>query len=295
MSEKTNQELIMEITRDKTLSTEEKNAKIKDIMLGKFKNADEIKVPDCTHYKKFCNKFKFKCCNKFYDCCRCHNQAGLCNNPIVIDTINCSKCETTQDPSNSCIQCGTQFSRSYCEICNIWSEKNIYHCEKCGLCRVGTLDKFFHCDNCQSCFKKPKEIIPDNFEQPEQLQPLQQHQCTVVLSSTTQCVLCLETAATTSQYHLMVLGCNHPVHKECLNMALKANNYKCPLCRKSMINMQYFWSLTDQEILQHPLPPEAARKRNIMCYDCNAKTLDADWHFFGIKCHTCGSYNTSTE
>jgi len=275
----TNQQLIMEINRDKTLSTQEKTNKIRDIMLGKFKNVEEIKLPDCTHYKKLCTKFYFTCCNKTYDCCRCHNQAELCKGPIVINNITCSNCQLKQVPSNMCIGCAKKFSRSHCEICNIWSEKNIYHCVKCGLCRIGSVDKYFHCDNCQCCFKKSSQDA---------------HHCTTILSTNTQCVLCLETAATTSQYHLTVLQCKHPVHTECLTNALRNNNYKCPLCRKSMINMQYSWSILDQEILLHPLPDEAKRKINIICYDCETKSENVDWHFFGCKCLGCGSYNTSS-
>lgn len=280
---KSNQELILDINKDSSLSAEEKRARIRDIMLGKFKNVEEIKVPDCTHYKKLCNKFHFTCCNKTYDCCRCHNQAGLCTNQINIDEISCVSCGFKQGPSTNCGRCNTKFSRSYCGICNIWSEKYIYHCEKCGLCRIGSLDKFIHCDNCQCCVKKPK--TPDS----------PQHVCKISLSKKTQCLLCLETAETTSQYHLLVLECNHPVHAECQQLAFRNGNYKCPLCRKSMGNMQMLWANIDYEILVHPLPEEAKKKVNIVCYDCRLKTAGADWHLFGIKCGQCGSYNTSTE
>ncbi len=278
-NEKTNQQLIMEIHRDKSLTAEEKAIKIKDVMLGKYKNIEKIHIPDCTHYKKKCNNFIFECCGRVYDCCRCHNQASLCNKPILISEIVCSECNTKQIPSNTCVNCKIKFSRSHCEICNIWSEKNIYHCDKCGLCRVGSLDKYFHCDNCQGCFKISGTP----------------HSCATVLSATTQCLLCLETSASTSQYHLMALSCKHPVHSECLNLALRNGNYKCPMCRKSMINMQHYWTLKDQEILLHPLPEDVKKKINILCYDCGAKTENADWHIFGTKCNSCNSYNTSSE
>ncbi len=277
---KTNQELVMEIHRNTTLTTEEKNEKIRDIMLGKFKNEDTINVPECTHYKKQCEKFHFTCCNKIYDCCRCHNHTNMCNNKIKIDTIKCKMCGITQIPTNLCVQCNIKFSRSHCDVCNIWSEKNIFHCDKCKICRIGEQENYFHCDNCQGCFK----ISKDN-DHP--------HECGSNVSTTTQCLLCLENAST-SQYKLICLSkCKHPVHSECLTLALQNGNYKCPLCRKCMVNMSTYWILMDNEIIMHPLPEEIKKKVNILCYDCENKTENIDWHFIGIKCGPCNSYNTS--
>lgn len=276
----TKQEMIIQINRDTTLTNDEKRQRINDIMLGKYKDPTKILLPSCTHYKKMCNKFHFNCCDKIYDCCRCHNQANLCNKTIFVDNICCDKCGFEQTPSSNCSNCGIQFSRSFCEICNIWSEKDIYHCNKCGLCRVGKADKYFHCDNCESCFKLPKN--DENI-----------HICITPLSKTTQCLLCLESAATTSQYHLMAIKCAHVVHHECLISSLKNGNYKCPLCRKSMIDMTQNWNILDQEILLNQLPEEIKKKVNITCFDCSHKSSDVDWHFIGLKCKSCGSYNTS--
>lgn len=277
---KSNKELIMEIHRNTALTSDEKNAKIREIMLGKFQNSEKIIMDACTHYKKQCTNFHFTCCEKIYDCCRCHNQANMCNGKINIDTIECKKCGTSQSPSYSCVKCFVKFSRSHCSICNIWSEKNIFHCEKCGICRVGEQSNYFHCDNCQGCFKIAKDD-----EHP--------HECCSNLSPSIQCLLCLENAYT-SQYKLICLSkCKHPVHGECMRMALQNGNYKCPLCRKCMIDMTTYWTVVDNEILSHPLPEELMKKVSILCYDCGNKTENADWHFIGVKCNTCNSYNTS--
>lgn len=285
------QDLILEVTRNKSLTPEEKKTKIQNIMLGDY----EIVIPECTHYKKSCGNFHFTCCDKYYDCCRCHNQANICNKSIEIDSIKCLKCNENQIPSETCINCNVKFSRSYCLICNIWSEKNIFHCEKCGLCRVGEQDKYFHCDNCQACFKKTTTTNGNDVDSSDILQLSNQHICLngVSYSKTTQCLLCLENAST-SQFILTLLPkCHHFAHAECIQLALKNNNYKCPLCRKSMIDMQYNWFVLDTEILLHPLPEELNKKVDILCYDCENKTENIDWHFIGIKCGNCGSYNTS--
>lgn len=279
---KSNQELIMEIHRDKNLTGDEKRKKINEIMLGKYKSTEEIKIPECFHYKKLCDKFYFSCCNKYYDCCKCHNQKETCGNEIKIESINCVKCNNRQDPSEKCKYCDIKFSRSFCKICNIWSEKFIYHCEKCTICRIGTADKLFHCDNCQACIKKSK--TPGEIE----------HVCKSNLSKTIDCSLCLENSKT-SQNKLMVLDCNHVVHHECLVVSLENNNYKCPCCRKSMIKMDMFWRNVDMQIMLHPLPEEIKKKVNIICYDCCENSDQVDWHILGIKCIKCNSYNTSTR
>jgi len=49
----------------------------------------------------------------------------------------------------------------------------------------------------------------------------------------------------------------------------------------------------DQEIAQTPMPEELqALKMQILCKDCSQKT-EATYHFYGLKCSACGSYNTT--
>ena len=41
------------------------------------------------------------------------------------------------------------------------------------------------------------------------------------------------------------------------------------------------------------LPAELKDKKvDILCNECLTKTKDAPFHFFGIKCQNCGTYNT---
>lgn len=303
---KSKQKLILEINRNNLLSNEEKKIKIKEIMMGKYQNEKNIIKIDCNHYRKLCDQFYFTCCNKIYDCCRCHNQANLCKLKPTIKSIRCIKCDLHQNPNTNCSNCFVKFSRSHCDICNIWSEKNIFHCTKCGICRIGEQNKYFHCDSCQGCFKickndNEKNGQPDQISQTDQTNQTNQtnqnkhgkHICVSNLSPTIQCLLCLENAST-SQFKLTCLEkCKHPVHSECLLLALKNGNYKCPMCRKSMINMSQNWKIIEQEILLHPLPEEAKKKVNILCNDCENKSDDLDWHFFGIKCNTCNGFNTT--
>ena len=41
------------------------------------------------------------------------------------------------------------------------------------------------------------------------------------------------------------------------------------------------------------MPPELKDKRvNVICNECLHKTMDAPFHFYGVKCGSCESYNT---
>lgn len=48
-------------------------------------------------------------------------------------------------------------------------------------------------------------------------------------------------------------------------------------------------------IALQPVPPELARVVNIMCNDCEQDEDDRRWHFLGVRCNSCGSFNTSVE
>jgi Zinc-ribbon len=41
-----------------------------------------------------------------------------------------------------------------------------------------------------------------------------------------------------------------------------------------------------------PLPPEMTRVVDISCIDCGAQDKDRRWHFLGIQCGECSSFNT---
>lgn len=60
-----------------------------------------------------------------------------------------------------------------------------------------------------------------------------------------------------------------------------------------MGDLRHHWRNLDDEIAQTPLPPDLRHKWvRVTCADCNASS-DARFHFVGLKCGPCGSYNTS--
>jgi hypothetical protein len=48
-------------------------------------------------------------------------------------------------------------------------------------------------------------------------------------------------------------------------------------------------------IALQPVPAEMARSVDILCFDCEAVDTNRRWHFLGVRCNSCLSYNTNVE
>ena len=44
-----------------------------------------------------------------------------------------------------------------------------------------------------------------------------------------------------------------------------------------------------------PMPADLARIVDIMCNDCERKSDGLSWHFLGVQCPGCESFNTVVE
>lgn len=90
---------------------------------------------------------------------------------------------------------------------------------------------------------------------------------------------------------VVFMQCGHSIHRHCFNEHMNSS-YKCPICNKSCINMEYQFRNYDIAILTQPMPPEYRDARAIIsCNDCSAKSQTA-YHWLGLKCTVCNSYNT---
>jgi RING finger/CHY zinc finger protein 1 len=250
-SEQEKRELIKSINLDKSLSDKEKRIKIQQIMMGNFNNASYNKClksnfeKTCEHYNKKCYKFHFTCCNIYDPCIRCHRERRLiesenmlCNdNNIIVEQITCSECDFAQPLSNICINCSVQFATNYCDICKIYTDKNITHCEYCKICRIGNKDDLFHCFNCNGCFFSINKSS---------------HKCQINLLDET-CSVCNESIFN-SRYNSHISECGHPIHEKCLQDSLTHGQYKCSLCKKSIIDMSAHWNMIRTSIANTPLP-----------------------------------------
>ena len=48
-------------------------------------------------------------------------------------------------------------------------------------------------------------------------------------------------------------------------------------------------------IALQPVPRDMARVVHVVCNDCETSDRDRRWHFLGVRCHECLSFNTTVE
>lgn len=229
----------------------------------------------CSHYDRKCLVYT-ECCDKYYPCIHCHNNdiTNLCDDITKnnINYIKCIDCNTKQDIVNQCIKCEIIFGKYFCKICKLYDnniEKGIIHCDKCGICRVSKGKELFHCDNCNICsFAKHTDI-----------------KCTTL----SDCPICCY-SLWDSIDEPMQTKCNHWIHKCCFYELLK-KDYKCPVCKKSLIEISKLEEIFDAEKNNYEIPEELKEtKLEIICNDC-LKINTVNFNFFN-KCPDCKSYNT---
>lgn len=243
-----------------------------------------VEVVKCIHYERNCNIIS-PCCQKVFGCRICHDEYQLaqCGNMdrFAIREVICKKCHTRQERSNKCINCDVTFGDYHCNICNLWMglDKEPFHCEKCGICRVGGRDNFRHCDKCCMCIS----IQQDS------------HQC-FKEKYKNECPICREDMHT-SRSPPQDLPCGHVIHSHCFRR-LASFDYRCPICKKTVIDQSVMlnaWNARARDIEAQPMPADLARIVTIMCNDCEEKTCNLPWHFLGVQCPKCKSFNTVVE
>jgi len=232
----------------------------------------------CKHYIRRC-KLVCLTCKEPSNCRLCHDD--LSSHKLdrhAVEEVVCSKCDTKQKVSPKCINCDVLFGKYSCLICNMFDDrkKGQFHCDKCGICRIGGVDNYFHCDKCDLCLPIS---LKDN------------HKCVEKVSHN-DCAICLEDLHT-SVIESHIFKCGHIVHTSCFKQMLKHQQYRCPFCLVSAIDMSSEWQRLDGLIAETPMPEEyCGVEKDILCYDCNKKSKTM-FHVIGLKCHDCGSYNTT--
>ncbi|KAJ0125115.1 hypothetical protein J7T55_006459 [Diaporthe amygdali] len=248
---------------------------------GRAEDADgaETQVLGCVHYRR---NVKLQCaaCEKWYTCRLCHDEAEEHILPRKMTKhMLCMLCGHAQKASDTCVNCGECAAQYYCNICKLWSDdvnKPIYHCDDCGICRVGHgLDKdFFHCKTCRACIS----ITQTN-----------NHKC-IERATDADCPICGENMFA-SHKTVIFMDCGHSIHRTCFNEYM-ASSYKCPICSKSIVNMEALFTNLANIIREQPMPEEFENVTSIiLCNDCSAKCT-TQYHFLGLRCQICRSYNT---
>ncbi|KAK6920799.1 RCHY1, zinc-ribbon [Dillenia turbinata] len=68
-------------------------------------------------------------------------------------------------------------------------------------------------------------------------------------------------------------------------------SYTCPVCSKSLGDMQVNFGMLDALLAEEKMPDEFSGTQVILCNDCEKRVVP--FHWFYHKCPLCGSYNTS--
>lgn len=234
----------------------------------------------CQHYKR---NVKMQCatCEKWYTCRLCHDEVEDHILPRR-DTryMLCMLCHEPQGVSQTCKHCLTEAGCYYCPICKLWNNdpsRSIYHCVDCGICRLGEgLGKdFFHCKTCAACMS---------------IQAEKTHKC-IERSTKCDCPICGEYMFTSNR-PVAFMKCGHSIHETCF-AEWCVTSYKCPICSKSIANMESQFRRLDRHIEEQPMPEEYRDNRAyIFCNDCNDRSITS-YHWLGLKCSLCESYNTT--
>ena len=260
---------IREINRRDDISISEKNELISEVIYNK--NTKTYNLIICDHYDRNC---LLECpkCLKFYQCRLCHDEHEDHKiDRFSVKNIKCKLCKTVQPPSNKCKKCLIEMAYYYCSICNLYDndeKKIIKHCEFCGICRIG-INK--HCHKCDMCF------------------PItcSEHKCVDKKKYDDKCTICH--VLKQELKNMRVLKCEHLSHETCINDYIKAGKYQCPLCRKSLMDMTYFWKQIEEYVSNCKMPEQ--KKVEIICNDCEKKSI-TDYHYLYHKCQHCEGWNT---
>jgi RING finger/CHY zinc finger protein 1 len=184
--------------------------------------------------------------------------------------------------SKFCSGCQAQFGAYHCDICNLWmsDDESPYHCSDCGFCRVGGRENFRHCDDCGMCIDT---LLFDD------------HNCKAG-KYMSNCPVCQEDLFS-SRDASHEMPCGHAIHWHCFK-ELTSYDTRCPVCKKTAETPEHMaptWQAMAMGIALQPVPPELARVVTIICNDCEQRDSDRRWHFLGVRCHKCMSFNTTIE
>eukprot|EP00250_Pteridium_aquilinum_P020433 c24812_g1_i2 orf=124-4074(-) len=233
----------------------------------------------CEHYKRNC-KVRAFCCGVLFPCRFCHDKVSdHTMNRQATKEMMCMRCLEIQPVAQYCATPSCEnfcMARYFCSICKLFDDtREIYHCPSCNLCRVGKglgID-FFHCMTCNACMSTS----------------LTSHKCREK-GLESNCPICHDFLFT-SHTPVKALSCGHFMHSACYR-AYTYSHYTCPICSKSLGEMDVYFGMLDALLASEQLPEEyRSRQQDILCNDCERKGT-APFHWLYHKCNGCGSYNT---
>ena len=252
----------------------------------------------CRHYQR---KVKLQCstCHRWYTCRFCHDER---EDHFLIrketEHMLCMLCRCSQPAADECVRCGERMAWYYCDICKLWdddTEKSIYHCHECGICRVGRgLGKdYFHCkvrrlqsDDLPVINPGHVQLILANVRPKTcgvcmSISIADSHKC-IERSTDCDCPICGEYMFTSPET-VVFMPCGHSIHHKCYHEHMKSS-YRCPICSRSIVNMEAQFRNLDRAIDSQPMPANFRdTKAVVCCNDCCAKS-SVPYHWLGLKC-----------
>lgn len=113
------------------------------------------------------------------------------------------------------------------------------------------------------------------------------HRC-IERSTDCDCPICGDYMFT-SPLTVVFMQCGHSIHLTCYYAHMQSS-YKCPICSRSIINMEVQFRKLDQSIESQPMPPQFQdTKALVYCNDCRAKS-SVQYHWLGLKCGVYGAF-----
>ena len=155
-----------------------------------------------------------------------------------------------------------------------------YHCDDCGFCRLGGRSKFKHCHDCGMCID---------------ITEIEDHGCKSQ-KYMSNCPICQEDLFS-SRSPIHEMPCGHAIHWHCFQNLIKYDS-RCPVCKKTVDSHEHMaatWNSLALGVAMQPVPPAFAKVVSIKCIDCERKESNRSWHFLGVQCNFCTSFNTAVE
>ena len=107
------------------------------------------------------------------------------------------------------------------------------------------------------------------------------HRC-IERSTDCDCPICGEYMFTSLRTVVFML-CGHSIHRRCYEEHIKSS-YRCPICSRSIANMEWQFTRLRRAIESQPMPEEFRNtKALVYCNDCVAKT-SVEYHWLGLQC-----------
>ena len=262
---------------------------------------------ECTHFVSDVKIYSDKT-GLWYSCKNCYlssteTSTSSVDNVSSLTHLQCGKCLFVDTiAKDTCLNCENKFAEFCCLKCRIFEdndENDIYHCPYCKECKLGEglgID-YKHCFDCNCCM--PLEMFHNQEVS---------HKC-IKNNLSSDCPIC---GVKLNEHHhsnnnknshsfdslvdnwrvQFLIPCNHAIHETCLKLYLDNGQYKCPICQISIVDMEINFKLLDEEIQNCALPSPYNTWRCVYkCNDCDTRGITS-YHFLGIKCRSCYSFNT---